>query len=185
MEAQIYSYSGFGKINEDYCACYKLDDSRTITILADGMGGLSNGDLAARLVADTIFTFISAHFDELSPEELLCQALNSANEAINNKCYELKCRMGASIAVVYSNGPQAYYTWLGNVRIYLNKAYSEVKLLTQDHVYSPQTDNKYKDTYLTRCIKGKELREIPPVELINLTTNDILFLTSSLFCAIT
>lgn len=168
MEVKKNSKSGIGKINEDYLIYRELSEECTLAILADGMGGLSNGYKAARIVSNTIADYIEKNIDAFKPDELLREAIYQANEIIKVKSYELKCRMGAAIAVVLIEKEIAYYTWLGNVRIYLNREYEELIQLTVDHVYIPDPEDENSDTYLTRCIKGKNLREDPPTGKITL-----------------
>lgn len=169
MEVKKNSKNGMGKINEDYLIYRDLPKECTLAILADGMGGLSNGYQAARIVSNTIAGYIEKNIAAFNPDELLRKAIYQANEAIKVKSYELKCRMGAAIAVVLAKEGSAYYTWLGNVRIYLNREYEELVQLTADHVYIPDAEDENSDTYLTRCIKGKNLREDPPTGKIPLT----------------
>lgn len=168
MRIKSSSNNGTGKINEDYLICRKLSDNCTIAILADGMGGLSHGDLAAHIVVNTMEQFIEKRIGELHPADLLLQAINQANEAIRIKSHELKCKMGAAMAVLLVTSDKACFSWLGNVRIYL-KNQAEVKQLTTDHTYSVEVNSENKNTFLTRCIRGKELREEPPCHTINIT----------------
>lgn len=182
MEVKKNSKNGIGKINEDYLIYRELSEECTLAILADGMGGLSNGYQAARIVSNTMTDYIEKNIETLNPDELLRGAVHKANEIIKLKSYELKCRMGAAIAVVLIKGENAYYTWLGNVRIYLNREYEELIQLTVDHVYIPEVEDENNDTYLTRCIKGKNLREEPPTGKITLTPcSHIILCTDGLY----
>ena len=176
MKARFYSCSGVGKNNEDFCICQKLDDNCTIAILVDGMGGLSYGEMASHVVAEAILSFVKEKMGKLSIRELLYRALYSANEKIKAKCYELKCKMGASVSLVFIEGYQAYFTWLGNVRIYLNRDYTKLELLTYDHIYYPETGYQHNCTYLTHCINGKEFRETPPFGEVTLAPHTQLLL---------
>lgn len=58
IEFKTISYSGKDKTNEDYILCHKLSDNTLISILADGMGGLSYGAEAAIIVSESIMTTI-------------------------------------------------------------------------------------------------------------------------------
>ena len=158
------SHNGIGKINEDYRICRKLSNNRMIAILADGMGGLSHGDLAALIVANTVAQVIEEQIETTTPEKLLRNAVNQANEAINSKSYALRCKMGAAIAILLIIEEKAYFSWLGNVRIYL-KENNDMRQLTIDHAINIENKN----LYLTRCINGKEFREEPPCGAVSFT----------------
>ena len=68
IEFKTISYSGKDKINEDYILCHKLSDNSLIAILADGMGGLSYGAEAAKIVSESIMTTILDHVHDSSPK---------------------------------------------------------------------------------------------------------------------
>ena len=84
--------------------------------------------------------------------------------------------MGAAIAILLIIKDKAYYSWLGNVRIYL-KENADIKQLTIDH--SINTENK--NLFLTRCVNGKEFREELPCSTVNITTATHLLLCSDGF----
>lgn len=152
------SLPGTSKVNEDYILCHQLSENHIITILADGMGGLSFGAEAARIVSKSILTTILDKFQEHSPEELLRIAFYAADSAIHQRCMELKCKMGAAVTVTLLQNNSLYYAWQGNVRLY-KVSTGEVPLLTTDHVI-----NDTEGLLLTRCINGKGFREDIPIK---------------------
>lgn len=83
IEFKTISYSGKDKINEDYILCHKLSDNSLIAILADGMGGLSYGAEAAKIVSESIMTTILDHVQDSSPEDVLRMAFDAADTAIS------------------------------------------------------------------------------------------------------
>ena len=181
MEVKSSTRKGVNKVNEDYFVCRELSDQCVLAILADGMGGLSHGDLAAHIVVEAIEEFIIANIGCLSSDELLRKAIEQANDKICAKCYELKCRMGASVAVLVIKDGNASFCWLGNVRIYAHHDYEKLLLLTEDHTYCPNAGNDAGYSYLTRCIKGKEFREDVPVQKISLNLGTHLILCTDGF----
>ena len=82
MIVKSNSHNGIGKVNEDYLICRELPDNCVVAILTDGMGGLSHGDLAARIVAEIAVRVIDEQIGAVTPEDLLRDAINQANEAI-------------------------------------------------------------------------------------------------------
>jgi serine/threonine protein phosphatase PrpC len=163
METILFSsYSGAGhnSVNEDYLHYGIINDNCAIAILADGMGGLEYGDIAAKITATTIYDAAVADVHNASPEELLRMSLLKADDAIKQKCYELKCKMGAAVAVVLVLENKVYCTWQGNVRIYAMNG-NRPRLITEDH--STTVDGH---TFLTRCINGKGFRTPVPIRVI-------------------
>ena len=93
IDLETISYPGKGEANEDYILCRKLSDNSLIAILADGMGGLSYGADAAKIVSESIMTTIIGNLHHCCPEDVLIRAFEAADTAISKKCKELKCRM--------------------------------------------------------------------------------------------
>jgi serine/threonine protein phosphatase PrpC len=147
-----------------------------VAILADGMGGLLHGDLAARIVVNTIAQFIEEQIATIPPKDLLRNTINQANVAIKSESYALRCKMGAAIAILLVIGGKAYYSWLGNVRVYLMESH-DIKQLTSDHVINDENKN----LFLTRCVNGKEFREELPCGTVNINPESHLLLYSDGF----
>lgn len=157
IELKAFSHSGKDKTNEDYFLCHRLSDDSLVVILADGMGGLSYGACAAKIISDSILATIIDKIQGCSPEDVLRMAFDAADSAINRKCMELKCRMGAAVTVALVMDDSLYYAWQGNVRIY-KVSDGKLSLLTTDHIVADADG-----TYLTRCVNGKGFRENIPV----------------------
>ena len=172
IDFKTFTFSGVGKINEDYILCHKLSDNSLIAILADGMGGLSYGAEAAKIVSESILTTILDKIQECLPEEVLRQAFEAADSAIHQKCRELKCKMGAAVTVALVIDDSLFYAWQGNVRLY-KVANSESLLLTTDHIAS-ETEG----TFLTRCVNGKGYREEVAVKQEQLEQGDRIYICS-------
>lgn len=157
IKLNTFSHSGKDKANEDYALCHRLSDNSLVAVLADGMGGLSYGAEAAKIVSESIMAAIRDNVQECSPEEILRMAFDAADVAIYRKCRELKCRMGAAVTVALVMDASLYYAWQGNVRLY-KVSDGELSLLTTDHIVADA-----EGTYLTRCVNGKGFRENIPV----------------------
>lgn len=96
IEFKTISYSGKDKTNEDYILCHKLSNNTLIAILADGMGGLSYGTEAAKIVSESVLITILNKIQGCFPEDVLRMAFDAADIAISKKCRELKCKMGGA-----------------------------------------------------------------------------------------
>lgn len=165
MEITINNHSCKGcnnKVNEDYCLYKQFSHDAALAVLVDGMGGLSFGDVSSHLVGESIASFVEKHLKDMLPNTLLLQAIISANEMIHSECYRRKCRMGAAVAVLLILDQRAYYTGLGNVRLYANTTNGFIQL-TDDHIYSPMPDR----FFLTRCINGKLMEETAEIRYMD------------------
>ena len=66
IELNTFSHSGKDKANEDYALCHRLSDNSLVAVLADGMGGLSYGAEAAKIVSESIMAAIRDNVQECS-----------------------------------------------------------------------------------------------------------------------
>lgn len=172
IDFKTISFPGKDKSNEDYILCHKLSHNSIIAILADGMGGLSFGAEAAKIVSESIMTTALDKIQHNLPADVLRMAFNTADSAIYGKCRDLKCKMGAAVTVALVIDDSLYYAWQGNVRLYKVHA-NEVMLLTTDHVVADADG-----TFLTRCVNGKGFRENIPVIYEELKNTDKIFICS-------
>ena len=61
MNVFQYTNQGCRKINQDYCLYKKLNDDKSVFVVADGMGGYSFGEIASLVVANSIIEYVSEH----------------------------------------------------------------------------------------------------------------------------
>lgn len=186
-----YTNKGAREENQDYVAHVLLDDNRAIFVVADGMGGYSYGDVAARLVADSIIDSVSAHYiNEKNIARLMSEAYDYANDSLSIKRYALGgCEMGSVVVSAYYDGQSAHVTWLGDSRCYLFRNGKQL-YCTQDHSILSQLrkiktlrgyeEDKYA-SIVTRCVMGDD--KLGKIETIKLAVNkgDILILCSDGF----
>ena len=186
---QVFHYSGIGqrKVNQDRIVALHLGDDSGLYIIADGMGGYSNGAEAAELVANVIADYVLARMDDFNPEALLKQALIEANRQLSIRRYTYGCvTMGTVVALTLVLDGTAYCTWLGDSRIYhyrkgllhfVSTDHSALKEWSTKKVLSPAQIERYSNL-VTRCIKGDD--DLGPIEVItlHLQDGDTLFLCS-------
>lgn len=172
IEVEIFTKAGFGKENEDYVLYSEIRHECFLVVICDGMGGLSHGAHASMIISNSIMRYVKWNFDSLSPEILLRSAILYSNDELAKECLQLHAKMGASIGVALFIGDGCYYSWIGDVRIYLKHSY-RVNLLTQDHLAIESNHS-----YLSRCLNGKEMRCLPIVTEMSLTLEDEIFIAT-------
>ena len=159
--------------NEDSLCVRSLGVQGITAVMADGMGGLSFGRQAANEVTKSIVEFLECNYQGGSEKDILQDALEYADGAVRKLSLEKKSKMGAAVAVVIVRNGQLFYTWQGNVRIYIAHL-GEFRPLTEDHI----AHTGYGRTALTRCIKGAGLREDIPYRCHPLSAGDSVFICS-------
>ena len=191
MNITEYTNKGARRDNQDYVAHALLDNNCAIFVVADGMGGYSHGDVASRLVADSIIDSVSAHYKtEKNISRLMAEAYDYANDSLAIKRYALGgCEMGSVVVSVFYDGNSAHITWLGDSRCYLFRNGKQL-YCTQDHSILSQLhkikslrgfeEDKYA-SIVTRCVMGDD--QLGKIETIKLEVckGDILILCSDGF----
>ena len=125
--------------NEDYFLYIEPQDDAEfarrgrLLIVTDGMGGRSGGEVASRLVAETVRDFFlgAEHND---PRQLLIEAFSNAHRAILDLAAEepeLNGMGTTCCAAIFRNG-QMYIGHVGDSRIYLIRN-RRAEQLTEDH----------------------------------------------------
>lgn len=124
-------------VNEDRCWVADADDSLSIAIVADGMGGHQAGDVASQLAVDTFRDAVQDMRRDIPFEEAklqLRQAVLQANEVVfemasQNEHYH---NMGTTIVACMLFPDRGLIGHIGDSRAYKLRE-GELKQLTEDH----------------------------------------------------
>src|SRR2546425_3103850 len=139
--AELSSTGPIRHHNEDSTGFWQpdSDDDRliqgAIAAVADGVGGLSSGEIASRMAIDiAIKTFKTAPAAE-KPNKILDQAFREANLDIYNFGLESEMRrMATTLSVCIFRSKEVHIGHVGDCRIYLVRN-GQIKRLTSDHTY--------------------------------------------------
>ena len=174
------------KNNED---CLFLDDDQRLYVVADGMGGHQAGEVASKLVVETIQNYMRRFREEEGGEaDRLLSSIHLANQAVfqasrnKNSCQG----MGSTVSAVYFTDKTLIAANVGDSPIYLVRDKS-IKLLSVIHnLLAEQTaidpeGAKYLSSMLkhilTRAI-GIEKTVKPDICEIRYFKDDILVISS-------
>lgn len=176
MKVDFFSVEGKHHDNEDRIAVRNMGEFGVAAVLADGMGGLSLGDMAAEVVTKMMVDHISCNYKGFDERNILHKALAHADKELRGVSMKWKSNMGAAVAAVIVHDHCVYGTWQGNVRVYVRHR-GKTDLITEDHI----ADIGYGRSALTRCIKGAGLREDIPFIYLKLDEGDMVFLCTDGF----
>lgn len=190
MEVFEYTNKGSRDENQDYVVHSSLPDGLGIFVVADGMGGYSEGAVAARVVGDALLDFIELNFDQYTPIELLKEAISFANDALLLKRMAMAVeQMGCVVTVLVVSGGNAYLTWLGDSRIYMYRDGQEV-YRTEDHsivnemakikALNASSYEKYA-SIVTKSIMGNTPVDVAPIRKIEVEKGDVFILCTDGF----
>lgn len=171
MKVEIFSIGSRHYDNEDRLVVQELSESGIVAVLADGMGGLSLGDMAADVVTKSVADYIKRNYKGSYEQNILYDALVYADKELRNVSMTNKSNMGAAVAVAIVHDHHLYCTWQGNVRVYVQHD-DKLSLVTKDHI----ANIGYGRTAITRCIKGAGLRDDVPFISHELADGDTVIL---------
>ena len=190
MEIFEYSNKGQREVNQDYVVHRGLSPDSAIFVVADGMGGYAHGEVASKVVSDSIVDFVESNLGKLAPEKLLREAIIFANDELMLKRMALGTKkMGTVVSALLVIGTSAYICWLGDSRVYAFRD-GEVTYKTEDHsivsqmakmqAITPDAYSKYSNI-VTRCLMGDDQLGEVPVDSIKVHSRDVFVLCSDGF----
>ena len=138
MKLIVYQESRVGgrSYNQDRCgSCYKKESA--LLVMADGMGGIQNGEIAAQIVVDHLLK----HFDALArpkidhPNRFLINAVTTAHHAIVEyaSIHQLPETPSTTVVAAIIQNDILYWCHVGDSRLYVFDKKDGVVLRSRDH----------------------------------------------------
>ncbi len=143
MKIKCFQLSSTGVVrehNEDFIAFWEPEKFQLqqeiggIAVLADGVGGEGNGDLASRMAAETALAIFREAKPETSPNDLVRAIYMEASAKIFQAAQE-RGRMSTTLLTSIFRHDKVTIAHVGDSRAYLIRA-GKIKRLTSDHSYT-------------------------------------------------
>jgi serine/threonine protein phosphatase PrpC len=143
MKVKCFQLSSAGVVrdhNEDYVAFWQPEDFEllqgvgSIAVLADGVGGMGNGDMASRMAAETALEI----FKQAKPETPVNDLVREIFDQASNKVFQESRktgRMSTTLLTTIFRADKATIAHVGDSRAYLIRA-GKIKRMTTDHSYT-------------------------------------------------
>jgi len=131
------------KVNEDFVAFWQPEEEAerlqrgAIAVVADGVGGLHQGELASRMAGELAI----ALFKRINPANAPKQILRQIFETANLEIYEAgmadpqKRRMATTLSVCIFRDKELAIGHVGDTRVYIVRQ-EQMRKLTDDHSYT-------------------------------------------------
>lgn len=186
MKICIYTSKGCREINEDYILSKEIAQNISFHIVVDGMGAYSYGEVAAKIVAEKVYSYISNYYKNSEFKTLITQAVLSANGVLAEEIAVRKQKMGVTFAGVLLIDNIAYAFWMGDAKIYQMRG-SEFVFQSEDHSLVNELKQERTLTLaeieryghiVTRCLKGEELTVGVEIKKISLSPLDQVLICS-------
>lgn len=178
MKILVETHSkSYDEENGDYILHKSLSNGDKLILLADGVGGLDYPKLGSEFVCNAINEYVSLNSNSgTDVVSLLTSSIEYADNYLAKRSKELGYKMGVALTLIYIQNGVLYYTWLGDVRLYLQKRDGIISQLTKDDAV--EQDGQ---TFLTSYISGRGFRNPVSIKLYPLSSGDILLLCSDGF----
>ncbi len=130
--------------NEDSYFIKTYNDDISLVIVADGLGGYASGEVASKMLVDTVSLYIEDYLnvlvslDEEKIKEILSLAVVKANKIIFDKeKTDIKYKgMGTTIVAVLKVKNTLFYISVGDSRIYyIDSKLENITQITSDDTY--------------------------------------------------
>lgn len=136
VEPIAFRYDGQRPNNEDFIwpELGKATQQSTLFIVCDGMGGWDKGEVASKLVAETIATYVARHPVGRMDEAYLKEAINVAHQQLVAyiTSNQLVNRMGTTMALLHLHEAGVTVATVGDSRVYHIRD-GQVRFQTTDH----------------------------------------------------
>lgn len=187
MKSIIFTHKGKREINQDYVLVRNLDHETFLFIVADGMGGYEQGEIAARLVSENILTYLSSVTDDINHNHVQ-KAINKANLAIRQFREKAGLKLGTTVGGAIVTSKEALCFWVGDVKIFHFKnnvlqkeSHSHTlmnEVIDKGSIVNPDQINKYKHV-VTRSVQGEVDRSVIDFFKVSLVEDQDVFLICS------
>ncbi|MBX6352230.1 MAG: Stp1/IreP family PP2C-type Ser/Thr phosphatase [Thermoflavifilum sp.] len=177
------------QVNQDgYRVCDDFQPMR-FSVVADGMGGASAGEVASRIAVDTMVEVIREGLaqDGFDPVELMHTAVSEANRQIWEAAQQTRAYhgMGTTLVAALFNESQIVFANVGDSRGYLLQD-DALKQVTQDHSLVAELVRRGQLTaeealhhpqrnIITRSL-GTSEHNLPDVDVVAWRPSDVLLL---------
>ena len=171
----IYSSKGRRNVNEDVCDCCHMPDGRLALVVADGMGGYSHGDLAARVVADSVLSSLDLSAPGCEAAEVLALAFSRANASLRARRQAIGVAdMGAVACAAVLDPARVTFAWVGDCRGCVFRG-GESLCQTEDHAIRLGARRR---RVVTRAVMGRPVADEVSVLSATLMPADVVTLCS-------
>ena len=131
-----FSEAGIRRDNEDYCKVVEdSKNNRYLFVVCDGMGGHAMGEVASRVVCESICDYWQRASFECDVENVLEAAFQETSKALDAKADILNhVEMGTTMVLAAIHGDKLTIAHCGDSRCYFLRQNVGVVYHTQDHV---------------------------------------------------
>jgi len=185
MKSITLTHKGKRKINQDVVLVKNINPETYLYVVADGMGGYDNGEIAAQITTESLLTFLSN--TEVIDKESIQKAINKANLAIRQFQEQNHSKLGATLGAIILSKGIAKCFWVGDIKIlhysgkklvFESKSHNLINELSGNE-FSNKTLKPSKYSHIvTRSIQGDVKKSVISYQELDTKENDELIICS-------
>lgn len=183
---------------DNYC----LPPEGTVLVVADGMGGMNVGEVASRLIVETIGQEVKSlqgetlNDAEKASEIARCAILDSDTAIKHYVAEHPEAKgTGSTVVMLWLLGNKAIVAWCGDSRCYRYNPRRGLEQLSHDHSYVQQLVDEGKlapefafghdqSNIITRCLSDEPQPAEPDVKVVDVYCDDMFLLCSDGLCGL-
>lgn len=177
VRIEHFSEKGNRFRNEDFVLKESWEPGISMVLIADGIGGYEDGDIASKTISQSIFNYLRTNFSLHKDITMLIKdALSCANRAISKLKAGNRTKLGATLAGIIFTKNSAICFWLGDVRIihfrdnhihFQSRDHSLVNELKAQNTNIDAGNLKRINHIVTRAILGNDEIPEPDTQVIS------------------
>jgi type VI secretion system protein ImpM len=158
---QSFGASNVGKVRSINQDSYLERTDVGLWVVADGMGGHSNGEVASRMVCDGLADFVpTASFEEMI--EAASGRLRAVNGQLVRESERADVRSGSTVVALMARGSRYAVVWAGDSRAYHYTA-GRLEQVTRDHSAGDVDESGRVSTAITRAVGAEPTLDLDTI----------------------
>ena len=134
IDKYVFSSRGGRERNEDAAFAFSEDD-KGIFIVADGLGGHKDGNVASSSTVEYFRELWLGREEEALTKEWIEAAIRGANDNLLSLQKETRSNMRSTLALLLVDGENSFWANVGDSRVYFIRG-GELAKITEDHSFA-------------------------------------------------
>ncbi len=132
----------------------QIQEKGLLAVVADGIGGMEDGQIASSAVVRTMFSGYSEQSKKMTLADRLLRLATSAQSSVLSINHSASLHCGSTVVSILADGDQLSFLSIGDSRIYLYRGGALLQL-NREHKFGPVHDENVALGYTSDCIDAR------------------------------